>query len=1717
MSWLHYRALMYKNWILWKRNLFGSLCELLFPVIIFLFLAAIRAAVSKEDEDASSYLSDAVYVRPDSSYATTFPFPEGDTFTYCRDYIAAGGKWIIGLAPDNYITAYLQSKFEEQQNLSGVQFKYFEDNDDIDDYVTNENYEDAPKLCFAVVFTTTELKSYEYYIRFNQSETVYDGSTPVGDYVDIFDFNDYDATDSLIREPKPEFQSQFVQTGFIQIQNWVDNFVLQNITGNTNAYIAPAFVPMYYDDWVDDDFLPLIKDNVSFVFIIAFVVTVARMISGIVKEKEYKIKEMMSMMGLSSFAYWSSWITYYTLVYLVIAIFATVIIGLIIFSYSNFFLIFVFFFFFGLSCMAFSVFISVFFSRAKTALTLGIMIFIITFFVSFAVDDPSSSGSDKRVASIIPSVAFILGLKVIIELEIGKVGIIFDTAGTDIDNYTFNTSLVFLICDTIVLFILAYYLEQVWPTEWGTKRPWNFLFTKSFWYGSQESNEDFDKKIEYGDNVEPVDALLEEQIKTGRCMQVRNLTKKFDENKAVDGLNIDIYQNQILALLGHNGAGKTTTISMLTGLIPPSSGDVKIGDLYLSRDMEKIRKQLGVCPQQNVLFNELTPEEHLYLYAVFKGMTSADLIKQKVEEKIREVRLVPQKDRRSEYLSGGQKRKLSLAIALIADSKIVLLDEPTSGMDLTARRLMWDMLKDNKSERIIILTTHYMQEADILADRIVIISHGKVRCCGSSLFLKKRYGVGYYLTLVKESNVDSPQHTKSVEDFIKGFIPEAKLARNIHAEMNFQIPMSSSQAFNEFFKALDERIGELFIRTYGISVTTLEEVFIRVARGDDKALALEEKDESQEKSKEIEESARDGQKLIETERETQGLFGRHLKGLLNKRFNITKRDYKSLVFEILVPLVLVLAGLSFLLLVSRFKDVDPYVLNLSKYEAPQNIIYPETDSSAVSTIITQLENTEDITVTTTDETTISGFDNELFEVRNYDPYRMGSYFFYNMDSTNNQYEPVIFHNQTAFQSLATYYQLISLGTLQTIDPDIKIVVYNYPLKWTDRVKSTSDTGKGVLGCLIFGLAFSFIPGAIIAYVVREREESVKHQHLISGISLWAYWLSNYIWEIVKYIPVFVFAALFVFLLDVSAFTDPSSSFYAIVLVFALYGPAMISFTYAISFFFDDYSSAQVLAIMLNFVTGSILPIVNYILFIFESTRPFVKVFRWICRLLPTYCLGNGVLYTGSVQALASFDERDDAFDALGLDNAGGDILMLGVDAILYTILLIILETIESNPSLRQFFSKPQSVEESEYKHDEDVEAEEKEALQTNPADVKVNVRKLRKIYGGYNKPTVVAVENVSFNVPKKQCFALLGVNGAGKTTTFRMLTGEYPPTSGEAYLDGFNVVSQLDKARENIGYCPQFDALSELLTCEEHIQFYCEVKGINKSLIPELVTDLLNDLDLTEYRKFPSGTLSGGNKRKLSVAIALIGNPTVVFLDEPSAGMDPETRKKLWRVLGDIKKRDSAVILTTHSMEEAEALCDRMSIMVAGRLRCIGTPTYLRDKYGQGYELELKIKFPTHNKVEKTSKLLEPVLKDSNEVTQSNYKECLEVLDAENLIDQIAPKGSGSALYLQLTTEGMIARDTFSSWVLTEKRGEIIFNWLSKEFNEVRIIEHYLGLYRFKITKQEDRSLGFIFSLVEENKEKMKVSEYAVSPTTLDQIFTAFAAEGTVLERGGDE
>lgn len=177
---------------------------------------------------------------------------------------------------------------------------------------------------------------------------------------------------------------------------------------------------------------------------------------------------------------------------------------------------------------------------------------------------------------------------------------------------------------------------------------------------------------------------------------------------------------------------------------------------------------------------------------------------------------------------------------MIGDSKIVILDEPTSGMDTSSRRRLWEMLKDNKNGRIVILTTHYMDEADILGDRIGIMAEGKLKCCGSSLFLKNRYGVGYNLVIAKKSRDPAPK----IDDFIFNRIDGVKKLQEVSSEMTFQLPSQSSSQFKEFFNQFDNNLGELGINSYGVGITTLEEVFLKIGRGNG-----EEEDDDEELKK----------------------------------------------------------------------------------------------------------------------------------------------------------------------------------------------------------------------------------------------------------------------------------------------------------------------------------------------------------------------------------------------------------------------------------------------------------------------------------------------------------------------------------------------------------------------------------------------------------------------------------------------------------------------------------------------------------------------------------------------------------------------------------------------------------------------------------------------------------------------------------------------------
>lgn len=233
------------------------------------------------------------------------------------------------------------------------------------------------------------------------------------------------------------------------------------------------------------------------------------------------------------------------------------------------------------------------------------------------------------------------------------------------------------------------------------------------------------------------------------------------------------------------------------------------------------------------------------------------------------------------------------------------------------------------------------------------------------------------------------------------------------------------------------------------------------------------------------------------------------------------------------------------------------------------------------------------------------------------------------------------------------------------------------------------------------------------------------------------------------------------------------------------------------------------------------------------------------------------------------------------------------------------------------------------------------------------VHNLTKVYPNGN---FRAVDQLCFSVSKEQFFGLLGINGAGKTTTFRMLTGDLSTTRGNSWAGNSDLTSSTKEYQSQIGYCPQFDALLDRLNSFETLQLYGRLRGIPDDAIKLEVNRLIKKVDLQAHADRMCRNYSGGNKRKLSLAMALIGAPPVVLLDEPTSGVDPVARRKMWVAISDIQYGSgSSIILSSHSMDECEALCDRIAIMAAGHFECIGSTQYLRTKFGQGYSLIIKL------------------------------------------------------------------------------------------------------------------------------------------------------------------
>ncbi|CAL8309859.1 unnamed protein product [Lota lota] len=1656
---------------------------------------------------------------------------------------------------------------------------------------------------------------------------------------------------------------RYIWGGFVYVQDLVERALARALSGveqTTGIYVQQMPYPCY----VDDVFLRVLNRSLPLFMTLAWIYSVAMIIKGVVYEKEARLKETMRIMGLGTGTLWVSWFISSVVPFLVSAL---MLIALLkwgdILPYSDPSVVFFFLTAFATATIMQCFLISTFFSRANLAAACGGLLYFslyLPYVLCVAWRDHLNT-SHRVLASFLSPVAFGFGCEYFSQYEEQGEGIQWynlHSSPSEGDTYNFTTAIVMLYVDAIIYAIATWYIEAVFPGQYGVPKPWNFIFQWNYWGGVP---------LEVGMLIPPapteqvLDRIEQEPSHLVLGVSIHNLVKIYQQGAklAVNHLNLKFYEGQITSFLGHNGAGKTTTMSILTGLFPPTSGTVYIKGMDIRSDMDLIRRTLGVCPQHNVLFDTLTVEEHVWFYGRLKGL-SAEEVRREMDTLLEDVDLLHKRHEQTKNLSGGMQRKLSVAIAFVGNSKVVVLDEPTAGVDPYSRRGIWDLLLKYRKDRTIILSTHYMDEADLLGDRIAIISQGRLCCCGSPLFLKARLGTGYYLTVVRRPGAAEPgtctpvsastrssssiktacstrssrppPHSKDSDSSLSDdtglgsddsgsggsttrlvlvlklaallalaqrHVPGARLVEESGGEAVLNLPQMAAQdgGLAVFLAELDHKLGELGLASYGLSDSTLEEIFLRVAEetgvdaepeaeaGSTQAQQLPAGQRLQQPLGDTpEEPETDPQETDPLSGDSQGgapltgwwLTWQQLRALFLKRWLYARRSRRGFLAQIVLPAVFVLIALLFSLVVPPFGKYPSLKLQPWMYgeqytffsnDAPgdpaiENLLEALLEQPGFGTKCLEMEENSSVSECGAEQGSVfmrpqvpysswemfnrgnwsrrqpspncqcsteevrrmlpdcplgagglpppqmkrfTGDTLQNLTSRNISDYLVKTYpqilkkslktkkwvnefryggfslggiatrtppqthhlqdsistirtryhvvqnssldrllerlpvFLQTLSSRNNV---KVWYNNKGWHAMVSFVNVMNNGLLRASLPPggerrrAGITAYNHPLNLTKEQLSEMammTTSVDVLVSICVMYALSFVPASFVLFLIEERVSKAKHLQFVSGVRPILYWLANYAWDMLNYtVPATMVVLIFVAFQQKAYVSEANLP--ALILLLLFYGWSITPLMYPASFLFSVPSTAYVVLTSINLFVGINGSVATFVLelFVDEHLNEVNRILKKVFLIFPHFCLGRGLIDMAKNQAMADAFQRlgtKQKLDPLEWDFVGKNLFAMAVEGVVFFLFTILLQYkffIRCRPKWAEPEMPPIGAE------DEDV-ARERERVKSGRAQGDIlTMTDLSKVYSVGRPP---AVNRLCLGIPRGECFGLLGVNGAGKTSTFRMLTGDTSITHGAAFLHQHSVLMEMERVHQLMGYCPQFDAISDLLTGREHLEFYARLRGVPEDAVAKVAQWGVSKLGLSQYAEREAGGYSGGNKRKLSTAISLIGSPPVIFLDEPTTGMDPKAKRFLWNCIVSVTKEGRAVVLTSHSMEECEALCTRMAIMVNGRFQCLGSVQHLKNRFGDGYTIVLRL------------------------------------ADTKQAPDQCLVDG-----YL---------RSSFPSIELKERHQNVL---------QYQLPSHACCLSR-------------LFQVLSNHCEELGVADFSVSQTTLDQVFVNFAKE----------
>lgn len=1340
-------------------------------------------------------------------------------------------------------------------------------------------------------------------------------------------------------------------------------------------------------------------------------------VKELVYDKQEKLREVMRIMGMKSWVYWFGQ-PIAALLQLLFSVALMLHVYMPLLPFSSWSVVYFIFYVWSISVIAFASFVATFFRRATVAAPLGCILFYGTMLpLSLFLGTESSNPFRwaKRFYCLLPATTGGILIVTLTRWEREFVGVQWSNLHEE-PRFTNNGKFVpglacldllgMMVFDTVLYIFLAWYVDQVSPGTFGIPRPWYFPFLASFWFGSgiSKEREALQKQVSPMQGNRSIEFQEDEKLGLPIAVEISGVSKVYPNGKlAVEKLSFDMHQGNIVGLLGHNGAGKSTTMAIITGLYPPTVGDVLIHGVSVTKHPHEVRQHLGMCLQHSALHDTLTAKEHLNMFAALKGVGSRS-VREEVKMLLEKTQLMSRRNALAGQLSNGMRRCLSIGCALIGGSSVLILDEPTAGVDAATRREIWKLLIASKASRTMLLSTHLMEEAEALCDRIAVVKEGKLTALGSCGALKRHFGGSYTMHVTTASEDDEEQITF----LAKASVPSAALHGSRDRQLCYDLPTKERKGF----PALLDAVGKASTAC-SIHDSTLEVVFPEaMLLWQDSWKQSSTKSQSN-LSKEQPFDDKDTDYPLNStssptldDQRTRSCCGalwaivKQFGAIYRMRFITARRSKKLFFSQWLVPTGLVLLHVTLIRIavgLASFSEpplkmhTDMFKRILNPEGGQEHKLFIPCSSELLNAslgrricdVLSDSAGSDADVVTlglNTQNSSLGKY--QLDHTRWLSDNSVGGVSI--LEARKAEATVMLWFTKRAYHSVPIMMNLWSNARFRMLGlTDTKVQMWNHPLPDTQNLFKEEPTHNDELtsSILLMTTTIMTMLNAIspaIVYSVADRELGSKHQQLVTGVAPITYWIANFAFEMSS----FAISVAIIVSGDVASGLGAFSgeNLLPIIVLNLTCGLAVFPQMFIMGRVFNNDATAHVAALSFNMFTGlcSFSTMWAWNMYSWSANEDFSDlelsvsgfmdvcgtVFQW---LIPQYCVGRGLLdmiinhYRNKLYydfGICMYSWPECTKSPFMYEVAGKYMISMLVNAIVYFTVVWLIDSGLLNKkrcaSCKVFDAICGRLRFGHGKY----KGQYKKA-EVEPGLVFDNVHKL--FASGCGQETCHAVRGLTATMAPGECFGIVGTNGAGKTTTLKLVTGSIQPTSGDIYVKGKNVALDREEVRRNLGFCPQYDALPEVLTTRETLSLYISLRGHCRRDQQKLLRDILRKTHLEAFEHTQTRNLSGGNKRKLSAAMALIGSPSVVLLDEPSAGVDVHARRMLWSVLQETKQQDCLVVLTSHSMEECMALCTRVSVMIAGGLHTPRPPANLECEQGERYTLIVEAAGPEGN------------------------------------------------------------------------------------------------------------------------------------------------------------